>query len=186
MLRANTTIWYTIGMYWKPGLLLVFSFVCLGILTNVSYAQTPESAATEQQVREEFADAPVMVDIARCESGLRHFTDAGTVLRGGYNNDMVGVFQLYEAVHTTAAEDLGHDITTLAGNLAYARHLYEQSGTTPWDASRSCWEDAVTATPTTNATDTQSATDAELREKIALLEQIISLLQTILTLRTHN
>jgi peptidoglycan hydrolase-like protein with peptidoglycan-binding domain len=35
---------------------------------------------------------------------------------------------------------MGYDINTLAGNIAYARYLYDTEGTGPWLASASCWD----------------------------------------------
>lgn len=97
------------------------------------------SAAVEQAVRTFFADTPIMAEIARCESKFRQFTDSGNVLRGGYGNNMIGVFQFNEPVHAKAAKSLGLDINTLDGNLGYAKHLYLQSGTDPWVSSLTCW-----------------------------------------------
>jgi hypothetical protein len=97
---------------------------------------------------------------------------------------MIGVFQFYEQVHSAAAQALGHDLATLEGNLAYARHLYTESGTQPWESSQACFETTVEP-PTQQLTpaDTVAMTDTQLRKKIALLQQIITLLQTLLALQ---
>jgi hypothetical protein len=92
----------------------------------------------EARVRAEFADLPVMVEIARCESGFRQLDENGNPLYGG-SGGMVGVFQEAAAIHSNTAKDLGYDINTLDGNLKYARYLYETEGTVPWLASQSCW-----------------------------------------------
>lgn len=164
---------------------LTIGLAIFGAYTGTVLAEVSASQAqTEQQVRDYFADIPVMIEIARCESKFRQFTDAGNVLRGGYDSQMVGIFQIYEEVHTAQANALGYDITTVEGNLAYARYLYEESGTEPWNAARSCWEDTIPVEPeAVISTTTETVSNAELQEKIALLKQIISLLQMLLELQ---
>lgn len=86
---------------------------------------------SEARVRQYFADVPAMILIAKCESGFRQFTNDGQVLRSR-TGLYLGVFQVDEKLHTDWAKSLGMDIYTLDGNLAYARHLYQSSGTRPW------------------------------------------------------
>ena len=93
----------------------------------------------EKLVREEFFDIPVLIEIARCESQYRQFNPDGSVLRGIINPLDVGVMQVNEHYHLEASEHLNIDIYTLKGNMDYSRVLYEQSGTTPWNASKECW-----------------------------------------------
>jgi len=98
------------------------------------------SNVVEELVREYFADIPVMVEVARCESTFRHINSAtGQPLRGVVNSYDVGVMQINEIYHLERAEKLGLDIHTLEGNLDYARFLYQRKGTQPWSASRPCW-----------------------------------------------
>lgn len=132
--------------------------------------------AVEAEVREYFADTPVMIEIARCESKFRQYTDGGSVLRGGSGSGMIGVFQFFESIHTGAAADLGYDLTSLDGNLAYAKHIYDTQGTTPWNSAKSCWNIAI---PVAAETSEQAA----LQQKITLLLQIIELLKQIQTLQ---
>ncbi|MFN3187952.1 MAG: hypothetical protein ACK42D_00180 [Candidatus Paceibacteria bacterium] len=127
-------------------------------------------ASTEVQVREYFADIPVMIEIARCESNFRQFTDSGAVMRGGGSGEFIGIFQFTEAIHGRAALALGHDLATIEGNLAYARHIYTQQGTRPWS---SCVP--VQATP--------PMTDAQAQLKIELMTTLIGLLQELLKLK---
>ncbi len=159
------------------GVLLVTSF------SSTAFANTTTSPSVEAAVREYFADIPVMIEIARCESKFRQFADSGNVLRGGVGNQMVGVFQFFDRYHTSPAYELGFDIETLEGNLAYARHIYMSEGTTPWNSARACWDvpslDSSSPTTLTASTDI----DAILRQKIALLQQIITLLQALLVAR---
>jgi hypothetical protein len=125
----------------------------------------------EKRVREVFSDAPVMIEIARCESKFRQFTDSGNVLRGGAGGGMIGVFQFYEAIHEMPARALGFDLATLEGNLGYARHLYSTSGTRPWAPC----VPAVIPVATT-------LSPAQKELQIKLLQQVIVLLQELLKL----
>ncbi len=94
---------------------------------------------TEQEVRKTFASHPVLISIAKCESGMRHFDDKGRVLKNPASS-ATGVMQIMSSVHRRPAARLGFDIHKLEGNLAYARHLYRTEGTKPWKASRHCWK----------------------------------------------
>lgn len=152
-------------------------FVVFAVLTPLHYAVaefasgTPEivveTGATSslydslfiaQAVRTKFADAPVMEHVARCESEFRQFSDSGDPLRGGYGGNMVGVFQIYDAVHRIDAEALGFDIDTLDGNLSYARHLYDYQGTNPWLSSYSCWGDSASSVENTEDINAENQT----------------------------
>ena len=95
----------------------------------------------EVAVRDHFADVGIMVEIARCESGFRQFDKEGKPLKNP-GSTATGVFQLMASYHREPASNLGMDIDTVEGNLAYADVLYRQSGTTPWLASFSCWGSA--------------------------------------------
>jgi hypothetical protein len=146
--------------------------------------------AVEIQVREYFADIPVMIEIARCESKFRQFADSGNVLRGGVGGQMVGVFQFFDRYHTSPAYELGFDIETLEGNLAYARYVYDRQGTAPWNAARDCWDipelRTLTPEPLTAVTVSEPIgdnADNVTQQKITLMRQVIELLQTLLALR---
>lgn len=103
------------------------------------------SLSVEEYVIDYFSDIPIMAEIARCESEFRHFNRKGNTLRGKENRYDIGVMQINEHYHLEAARKLGDDIHTLAGNLDYARHLYEKKGTQPWQASKPCWKKAELA-----------------------------------------
>jgi hypothetical protein len=162
-------------------------FLCLFVATPDAEAATKTSSTTpaisqaesEKRVREYFKDTPVMIEIARCESNFRQFTDAGSVLRGGDSGGMVGVFQFFESIHATPAKALGFDIATLEGNLGYAKHLYKEQNTVPWEPARSCWD----VKPTTVKT---PATRAELEAKIKQLMELIKLLQQLQELKAKR
>ena len=95
---------------------------------------------TEEIVKDYFSDAPIMVEIARCESTFRQTNSKGEVLRGIANSRDVGVMQINERYHGETAERMNVDIYSMDGNLEYARHLYEKQGTKPWKASEKCWK----------------------------------------------
>jgi hypothetical protein len=109
---------------------------------NKKVAYAPEAAAvgdTEAVVRAYFADVPVMIQIARCESHFRHYLADGTVLHGRVDNADTGVMQINKRYHQKAATAMGLNLDDIYGNMAYARHLYETQGTRPWNASAPCW-----------------------------------------------
>jgi hypothetical protein len=93
----------------------------------------------EAYVREYFAETPILAEIARCESQFRQVNKDGTILRGKVNKSDVGLMQVNEYYHGQKADDLGFDLTTINGNLAYAKYLYDKEGTRPWSASARCW-----------------------------------------------
>lgn len=104
----------------------------LAVLPGAVGASANLNADVEAQVRAAFADAPDMIAVAKCESGYRQFNDDGTPLHGGWGGKYVGIFQISEEVHSAEAARLGDDINTIAGNIAYARHLYDREGSVPW------------------------------------------------------
>lgn len=94
-------------------------------------------------VRKYFADAPIMAEIAWCESRMRHLAPDGSVFRGKVNDDDIGVMQINTHYHQETADELNIDIYSLKGNLAYARYLYEKEGTRPWNSSKPCWSHRI-------------------------------------------
>jgi hypothetical protein len=94
----------------------------------------------ESYVREYFKETPILAEIARCESGFRQVGSDGEVLRGKVNKSDLGLLQVNEYYHGEKAVDLGYDLTTVNGNLAYAKFLYDKEGTKPWNASAKCWK----------------------------------------------
>ena len=126
------------------GLALAFSALVTSSSTPVTVAAAqsavmPASQSVEEYVREYFKDAPVMIDIARCESRFRQFDSAGSVLKNPTSTAM-GAFQIMASIHAKNAENLlGASIYDLEGNAAYARYLYEKNGTRDWNASKHCW-----------------------------------------------
>lgn len=118
------------------------------IKKEIKDSKSTRTLTTEDYVKKFFADTPVMVDIARCESSFRHFNDSGSVLRGVVNNSDVGVMQINKYYHEARATELGLDLHSKDGNMMYAMYLYEKEGTSPWSASQSCWDSSREDCPT--------------------------------------
>ena len=172
--------------------LIIFGLLAVSGIASTAFADSSSTSGTTQPsqtveatVREYFADIPVMIEVARCESKFRQFADSGNVLRGGVGGQMIGVYQFFDRYHVGPASALGFDIETLEGNLDYARHTYAQEGTAPWNSARDCWDviPAITDSADEIARTSVTLTDQQLREQIALLRQIIELLQTLLAFR---
>lgn len=96
-------------------------------------------ATRREYVQAFYEHQPVLARIAFCESTLKHNEEDGSVLRGKVDSRDVGVMQINEHYHGKTAKDLGYDIYTLRGNMAYARYLFEKQGVKPWSASSDCW-----------------------------------------------
>lgn len=109
------------------------------IATAPVVPEVVEAVNTEAAVRAYFSDIPVLVQVARCESHFRHTLADGTVLKGVVDSRDTGVMQINTGYHAAVASSMGLDLTDLNDNMAYARHLYEEQGTQPWNASRPCW-----------------------------------------------
>ena len=102
-------------------------------------SEASEYKSTEERVREYFADIPILIDVAKCESRFRQFDSNGNPLLGIANSDDVGVMQINKKYHQARANQLGYNLNTLEGNMAYGRQLYEEQGTGPWEYSSKCW-----------------------------------------------
>ncbi len=93
----------------------------------------------EQYVQDYFKETPILAKIAKCESRYNQFNSKGSVLRGEIVPEDVGLMQINEFFHKEKATELGYDLETVDGNLAYGKYLYDKEGTKPWNASRKCW-----------------------------------------------
>lgn len=89
-----------------------------------------EEQKIERLVREEFVDAPIMVEVARCESGFKNIP--------GRTSDDFGPLQI-NYVHLPTLEDLGLDREKVEDNIKFAHILYDEQGLTPWKNSKGCW-----------------------------------------------
>jgi hypothetical protein len=97
------------------------------------------SQAIQSYLHQEYFDAPILIEVARCESEFRQFDKNGKVIRGRVVSDDIGVMQINEFYHGETAKNMGMDIYTTEGNVAYAKYLYEKYGLNPWSASKPCW-----------------------------------------------
>ncbi|MBI5133783.1 MAG: hypothetical protein HZA81_00105 [Candidatus Taylorbacteria bacterium] len=95
--------------------------------------------SVEAYVREYFKDAPILAEIARCESTFRQFDSKGNVIRGKVNSGDIGIMQINKYYHEESAEKLGYDIYSIDGNLGFAKWLYGKYGDAPWVHSSKCW-----------------------------------------------
>ena len=115
----------------------------VAVTTEVKKSEAHEPMTDSKNVKrfveKYFADIPIMIDIARCESRNRQFTPTGEIIRGEVNKFDVGVMQINEKYHLEDSRKLGYDIYTIEGNTAYARYLYERQGAKPWLSSSPCW-----------------------------------------------
>ncbi|OGC86835.1 hypothetical protein A3D70_02625 [Candidatus Adlerbacteria bacterium RIFCSPHIGHO2_02_FULL_54_18] len=107
---------------------------------QITVVTMPAAQTVEEYVRDYFADTPIMIEVARCESHFKQFDKDGSVHRGVVNDQDVGVMQVNEHYHLAVADKLGLDLYSIQGNLAYAKYLYEKEGTQPWSSSSPCWK----------------------------------------------
>lgn len=114
--------------------------IAKSVLTPLSSAAVVQPLTLEEYVRLYYYDAPILAEIARCESRFRHLGANGRVIRGELSYEDVGVMQINEFYHEERAEKLGLNLHTLDGNLAYAKWLYGKEGVTPWLSSSRCWQ----------------------------------------------
>lgn len=92
---------------------------------------TPEEKLkVVEEILKVFPDAPIMVEVARCESNLNPAAD-----RKGIDG---GLFQINQ-IHLPKLNELGLDRYDLQDNLTYARLLFDQAGLQPWYMSEHCW-----------------------------------------------
>lgn len=103
------------------------------------YMPISDSENVKRYVSDYFADIPIMIEVARCESQFRQYNSKGEVLRGKQNTSDRGVMQINLHYHEDEAQKLGLDVHKIEDNVAYARYLYEKQGTKPWMASSPCW-----------------------------------------------
>jgi len=143
MIELTTSVLFLLGTFYGE---VVSASTPASALSPIPREQelADEPLTLEAYVREYFKDAPIMAEIAKCESRFRHIGRNGKVLRGETVVEDVGVMQINEFYHDDTAKVLGLDLHTLDGNLAYARWLYNKEGTTPWFASSRCWQKSDT------------------------------------------
>lgn len=129
-------------MYKNLLLCILFSiiFIPKTVYPQEIAPKTPKKApqSIEQLILEQFPQDPVMVLVARAESGLRQFDKNGNVIVNKETNDR-GLFQINYRYHGKTAEKMGLDIDTLEGNIAYTKYLLRTQGLNAWSASAHNW-----------------------------------------------
>ncbi len=127
-----------------------FLFSCL-LVASLSHAQaekipevpgvklSPEKLDLARQIRAVFADAPIMVRVAMCESGMIHHEN-GELLRGRVDGLDYGVFQVRLHVHQSEMQRMRLNPNVFSQYLSYVRYLYETQGLRPWRSSQKCWD----------------------------------------------
>ncbi len=105
----------------------------------------PTRKELEQKAKVYFKDYPILVEIARCESEFRQYDSKGNVLKGRVNKSDLGLMQINNYYHGVKSDELGFDIETVEGNMAYAKYLYEKEGSKPWNSSSKCWKEGADA-----------------------------------------
>lgn len=117
-----------------------------GASTRIEVQSTttiPTRKELEMKAKAFFKDDPILVEIARCESTFRHLDQNGEIIRGKVNKGDLGLMQINEYYHAEKAEELGLDLKSLEGNMAYAKYLYDREGSKPWNSSSKCWKKEV-------------------------------------------
>lgn len=82
---------------------------------------------------------PIMIEVARCESGQKQFYPNGSLVRDGVTGTHVGIFQIGELVWNKKAKELGYNLYEAEGNIKMGLYIYKNFGTAPWKASQDCW-----------------------------------------------
>lgn len=103
---------------------------------QVAPTAPPDKQYVVDRILETFPEAPIMVQVAMCESGLNHRADRLT--NDGRTGIDVGLFQINQ-VHLATLNRLGLDRYDLEDNLTYARMLYDANGLRDWYMSEHCW-----------------------------------------------
>ena len=104
---------------------------------------TKKQLELEQKASIYFKDYPILVKIAGCESQFRQYDADGNILKGKVNKGDLGLMQINKYYHAEKADELGLDLGTVEGNMAYAKYLYEKEGEKPWLSSSKCWKDGI-------------------------------------------
>jgi len=101
-------------------------------------AELPEEEKILNLINSTFGeDAPIMIKISRCESGLRQTKPNGEVIVSPTKD--YGLFQINLASHKETLEEMKLDHNKLEDNIKYAKYLFDAQGTAPWFMSKHCW-----------------------------------------------
>lgn len=94
---------------------------------------------TEERIKQEIAfvfheEPNTFIRIAECESELNPKAH-------NEETDDFGILQINKHYHGDEMESLGLDPLDVKDNLTFGRRLYDESGKSPWSASRHCWKE---------------------------------------------
>ena len=96
----------------------------------------PKPLTVDEKILAAFPDAPIMLQIAYCESGNGCIPPINPIAKNP-GSSASGVFQILKG--TWADYGCIGDPFDEDDNIACARKIYDRSGLTPWNASRSSW-----------------------------------------------
>ena len=94
-------------------------------------APIPVSAEIAQRI------PPVLVRIAKCESGGSHYGQSGQVLINKTQD--IGKYQIHVPIWGKKATEMGLNLAVEEDNEKFALWLYENYGSEPWVYSKKCW-----------------------------------------------
>ena len=155
---------------------LAIFFVLLAPWSLKVKASADPNMGIEEFVRLSFAETPVMIGVAKCESGFKQFRADGSVLHGGATGQYTGIFQIDSNIHTNKAVGMGFDINTIPGNINYAHYLYNSSGSGPW---KGCLGNSTVVAPSIS-TSTSSSVLLTLNLNSGMSNPQVKLVQQIL------
>jgi len=102
--------------------------------------EPPRPLTVEEKILAAFPDAPIMLEVAYCESGVQTPDDCWGPINPKAKNPYStakGVFQILDGTWEYA--ECKGDPYNEDDNIACARILYEDSNTRPWNASKHAW-----------------------------------------------
>lgn len=112
------------------------TFIVAALLAAMPVVSPPSTI--EEKIAAEFGEhAPIMREIARCESTIRQHNEVGGPIENPVTHD-IGIFQI-NPIHFNEFAKLGISIYTVDGNIQAARVLFDQSHLAPWRSSLKCW-----------------------------------------------
>lgn len=125
--------------------ILIVVVIVFGILSFVLPGR--EIIIHEAEARELVELLPELKRICSCESSWsgkaddepRQFNPDGTLRRGRWSPNDVGMCQINTEVHGEYAKHLRLDLAEEQGNIIFANILFTEQGSRPWNYSKKCW-----------------------------------------------
>lgn len=128
-------------MKWTLRIAIIFALIALLLGASYSVRPEPEKPALAHPDAPVNVLRPELVPVCACESSYEGRSwgtpqqfepDGKTVRYGRVDPQDRGMCQISRRYHAKAADALGLDLDSEAGNIAYANLLFEQSGFKPW------------------------------------------------------